>query len=253
MRTGSHEIPVVSADPAHDALADAVAQRLGASRLPLASWRAGAGGPVVAWCDEDGLALRGTAASGAGPVRPVAPTSARPGRDPLVRAAGRWTQVTDATAGWGGDAAVLAAAGREVVLVERNPVLAAILDAAIGRWRAAGIVAATRMRVVRADAREALTAASTDVVVLDPMYPEGAAAGRRGQARKAEAAYLLRQLVGDDADQAELLVAARLAARRRVVVKRPLRAPPLAGDRPSGTLTGRTVRYDLYAPEEATT
>ena len=102
------------------------------------------------------------------------------------------------------------------------------------------------MRLVEVDARTWLATAATDVVLLDPMYPEAGAGPR-----KAEGLHLARLLVGDDPDQGRLLAVARRAAGRRVVVKRPLRAPALAGRPPNGTLRGRTVRYDLYAPEEA--
>jgi 16S rRNA (guanine1516-N2)-methyltransferase len=237
---------VVAADPDQAAAADRIAARLGLPRLELEAWRAGAGGRVVVWCDADGLALRGPAALKAGPVRPTWPDRPRRGPDPLLRAVGGWTEVVDATAGWGTDAATLAAAGRRVVLLERHPVLAALLRDAIERSRARGHAAADRLELIEDDARRWLASAATDVVLLDPMYP-GVGAGPR----KAEGLHLARQLVGDDLDQAELLAVARRAARRRVVVKRPLRAPPLAGCAPSGSLRGRTVRYDLYAPEEA--
>jgi 16S rRNA (guanine1516-N2)-methyltransferase len=167
------------------------------------------------------------------------------GADPLLRAAGPWPEVVDATAGWGVDGGTLAAAGRTVALVERHPVLAALLAAAIARALAAGSPVAQRLRLVEADARHWLATASADVVLLDPMYPEP-----DGGARKGEGLHLVRLLVGDDLDQGDLLEAARRAARRRVVVKRPRHAPPLAGRPPTGTHVGRTVRYDLYAPLE---
>ncbi len=242
-------IAVVAAEAALEPAAGELARRLGVPLLAADAWRAGGGGPVVLWCDTEGLAVRGPAASGARPVRPRPPASARAGRDPLLRAVGRWTEVLDATAGLGGDAGTLAAAGRQVTLVERSPVLAAVLDDALRRWRAAGVAAAVRMRLVGADSRAFLVTAIADVVFLDPMYPE-APGGGRSRARKAEAPHLLRLLAGDDGDQAELLSLARRAARHRVVVKRPRHAPPLAGRPPNGSLPGRTVRYDLYAPEE---
>lgn len=238
-------VAVVVADAACEAAAGGLARRLGLPLLTADDWRAGGGGPVVLWWDAEGPALRGPASSGAHPVRPAPPGPARAGRDPLLRAVGRWDEVLDATAGMGGDAGTLAAAGRRVTLVERQPVLAAVLEEALGRWRERGVEAATRMRLVVADARGVLASATTDVVLLDPMYPE-----RGARARKAEAPHLLRLLVGDDGDQGELLGLARRAARWRVVVKRPRHAPPLAGRPPNGVLSGRTVRYDLYAPEE---
>ena len=242
-------VAVVAAEPAFERAAAELARRLGLPPLPVAAWRAGRGGPVVLWWDAEGLALRGAAASRARPVRPVAPAPARAGRDPLLRAVGRWSGVLDATAGLGGDAGTLAAAGRQVTLVERNPVLAAVLAEALGRWRGDGVEAAERMQLVIADARAHLALVAADVVFLDPMYPEPTGGGR-ARARKAEGPHLLRLLAGDDDDQGELLAVARRAARHRVVVKRPRHAPPLAGRPPNGALLGRTVRYDLYAPEE---
>jgi 16S rRNA (guanine1516-N2)-methyltransferase len=56
---------------------------------------------------------------------------------------------------------------------------------------------------------------------------------------------ILRLLVGGDEDSGELLRIARTAATKRVVVKRHLRAPPLAED-VSMTYPGRMVRYDVY-------
>jgi len=45
------------------------------------------------------------------------------------------------------------------------------------------------------------------------------------------------------------LMHAALAARpRKVVVKRPLKGPFLAGKKPSSSLTGKVVRYDVYVP-----
>ena len=240
-------IAVVAAEPALEPVARELAARLGLPRVSLEAWRGGAGGPVVVWCEATGLALRGTATSRAKPVRPVPPVAARAGRDPLLRAVGPWRDVLDATAGWGTDAGTLAAAGRDVTLIERHPVLAVLLGDALACWRRDGVGAANRMRLVVADAREHLATAAADVVFLDPMYPEAAGGGR---ARKAEGLHLLRLLAGDDDDQDALLDLARRAARQRVVVKRPRHAPPLAGRPPNGALVGRTVRYDLYAPEE---
>ena len=248
-------VAVVAAVPALEPAAGDLARRLGLPLLAVEAWRAGAGGGVVLWWDDEGLALRGPAASRARPVRPLPPAPARAGHDPLLRAVGRWSEVIDATAGMGGDAGTLTAAGRQVTLVERNPVLAAVLEDALRRWRDGGVVGAVRMRLVVADARAFLTSARADVVFLDPMYPDRIGGGRtsarkRAHVRKAEAPRLLRLLAGDDGDQAELLSLARRAARHRVVVKRSRHAAPLAGRPPNGALPGRTVRYDLYAPEE---
>ncbi|WP_181919213.1 class I SAM-dependent methyltransferase [Alkalilimnicola ehrlichii] len=73
------------------------------------------------------------------------------------------------------------------------------------------------------------------------MYPEG---GTRAQVKKEM--QLLRRLLGADADPSELLAAAQHAAKQRVVVKRPLKAPAISGSRPDYSLEGRSVRFDVY-------
>ena len=62
---------------------------------------------------------------------------------------------------------------------------------------------------------------------------------------------VLHRLVGTTPDAGALLAAALRAATRRVVVKRPLRAPALVADglahiHPSYALEGRASRLDVY-------
>lgn len=181
---------------------------------------------------------------------------ARPGSEEVVRAVrGRRPlrelgRVVDATAGLGVDAAALARAGLDVTMIERDEVVHALLEDALSRLRQEGEGAdlglAARMALIFGEAEEVLARMPPpDVVYLDPLYPEG-----RGAAKRRPMAWV-RELQGGRASSPEhdrrLLAAARRAATRRVVVKRPARAPPLAGD-VSGSLRGRTTRFDLYAP-----
>jgi 16S rRNA (guanine1516-N2)-methyltransferase len=236
---------VVAADDASLALAERVADTLGALLLTRTSWLAGTLGLVV-WCDQAGVGLRGSAASRALPVRP-APPATRAGRDPLVRAVGMGRSVIDATGGFAADAGTLVAAGCRVEIIERDPVMALILHDAIVRWTAAGVIPRDRLLLHHADALQLLPDLRAEVVTLDPMYPLPASSH---PPRKGEGLHLLRALLGDDEDQAALLARARAAASARVVVKRPRVAQHLAGVAPSGSIVGRSVRYDLYAPEE---
>ena len=160
------------------------------------------------------------------------------GREP------RW--IVDATGGLGNDAFVMASAGAQVELIERSPVVHLLLEDGLRRaLEDEGTqAAASRMNLHFGEAGGLLTRfRGCDVVYLDPMYPQS---GREGG--KAKGMRFLRLLAGDDDDAGELLQAARRTAVRRVSVKRPLRAPPLAGERPSGSLRGKIVRFDLYAP-----
>ena len=58
---------------------------------------------------------------------------------------------------------------------------------------------------------------------------------------------LFRSLVGADMDEDQLWEQANEIARCRVVVKRPAKAPPLAGKAPSYTLAGKANRFDIYS------
>ena len=206
-----------------------------------------AGSLVLAYTDA-GLVLREGGASTAGPLL----VEFRPGRGSglLKRAtmAGRQgvRRVIDATAGLGQDAFAIAEAGAEVDLIERSPVLAALLADGLARalQDPATRAAASRMRLHQGEARDLLPRLGpADVVHLDPMYP---LSGREGG--KAKGMRMMRELLGDDLDADDLLEVARQAATRRVAVKRHPKAPPLAGQRPAGSLRGKTVRYDLYPP-----
>lgn len=57
---------------------------------------------------------------------------------------------------------------------------------------------------------------------------------------------MLRELVGDDHDGSQLLSAALQGARKRVAVKRPIRATALDDRKPSFTISGKSSRYDIY-------
>ena len=155
-------------------------------------------------------------------------------------------RVLDATAGLARDGFVLADLGCHVTLCERHPVVYELL--ADGLRRAAdsddpwlsGV--AVRLALVSGDARDQAVAA-TDVIYLDPMFPE------RGKqaAVKADLALLQDVLQEQDQHDAEQLLDWALQQDvARVVVKRPLRAPVLAGRTPSHALRGKAVRFDVY-------
>lgn len=171
---------------------------------------------------------------------------------PLARAVGLKSgaapTVVDATPGLGRDAFVLAWLGCTVGLVERSPIIAALLRD--GLRRAArdpdiGPLVEARLRLTVADGRayvrELAEDQRPDVIYLDPMYPH-----RQKSARVGKEMRLLRQLVGDDSDAPELLAVALAGTRRRVVVKRPRRAPALAGPPPSFHIVAPNTRFDVY-------
>jgi 16S rRNA (guanine1516-N2)-methyltransferase len=153
--------------------------------------------------------------------------------------------VLDATGGMGRDAFTLAALGVEVELVERQPLVARLLEDAHARaLRDASIcLAAARLRIHHGDAREHLSRREWDVIYLDPIYP-----GHERDAASKKEMQVLRELSGGDADAGELLDLALRARPGRVVVKRPRSAPALDEREPTFAVSGTQARFDVYLP-----
>lgn len=153
--------------------------------------------------------------------------------------------VIDATAGLGRDAFLLASMGAQVTLIERSAEVHALLRDALDRAAASGpdyaaIVA--RMTLIHGESKHLLPGMSADVALVDPMHPP-----RGNTALVKKEMRVLRQLVGADPDSLELMQAALASARKRVVLKWPLRADPLPGlPKPSHQFLGKTTRYDVF-------
>ena len=158
---------------------------------------------------------------------------------------GATPSVLDATAGLGRDAFVLASLGCTVTLIERSPIVAALLRDALDRaeLHAESAEVTARMALLEGDAIERMAelAGRFEVVHLDPMYPH-----RDKSALVKKEMRLFRDLVGEDPDADRLLEAALAAAAKRVVVKRPRGAPPLGDRKPSFTVESKSTRYDVY-------
>lgn len=121
--------------------------------------------------------------------------------------------IIDATAGLGKDAFILASLGANVILIERSPVVAALLQDALERAQEQ-----VSMKLVKNDAIKFLTTLKdnpTDVIYLDPMYPQ-----RSKSSAVKKDIKMLQMLLGSDQDEGDLLTTA-LACAKRVVLKRP--------------------------------
>ncbi|NBC10965.1 MAG: class I SAM-dependent methyltransferase [Planctomycetes bacterium] len=190
-------------------------------------------------------------------------TTSGPGRslqNPLLKAVGirkgdpHRPAVIDLTAGFGEDAWLLAAAGCTVTACEQHPVLFALLRDALRRAAATHPDLAARIRLHHADAvtwlaRSDIDHRQTRILYLDPMFPAKRKTAQRKPMR------LARLLLGQDEAAAEaatarLFAAALGAGGRRVVVKRPAKAPPLtpAMAQPVASHAGRALRFDVYGP-----
>lgn len=155
--------------------------------------------------------------------------------------------VLDITAGLGEDAFVLASLGCQLQLVERHPVVRALLADGLQRLQADMDMAqlGKQLDLLTGDALSVLQnwqhKSVPQVIYLDPMFPH---TGKSAQVKKAMA--LFRTLVGADTDADMLLQPALDLASHRVVVKRPRLAPHLAGQEPTYQLSGKANRYDIY-------
>ena len=155
----------------------------------------------------------------------------------------------DATAGLGNDSLLLAAAGYQVHLYEKHPVIFALLESAVSQACESEDEllrsAAMRMHLHNEDSVAALANLEepAHVVVLDPMFP-----ARTKSAAVKKKFQLLHLLEQPCANEDELLEAAFAAHPRKVVVKRPPKGPHLAHRKPAYALSGKAVRYDCYLP-----
>jgi 16S rRNA (guanine1516-N2)-methyltransferase len=173
--------------------------------------------------------------------------------------AARAPSILDTTGGFGRDAFLLADLGCDVLLCERQPLMAQLLAAALQRALASGddwlCAVCKRMTLHRGDADEIGGARlrSREVIYLDPMFP---ADRRSAPAKEMQVLHRLLAESGDSEDDgSELFSWALQQPVRRVVVKRPRRAPPLPGPAPGHSLRGRSVRFDVYprpAPPDQT-
>ena len=157
--------------------------------------------------------------------------------------------VLDATGGLGRDAFVLASLGCSVTLIERSPVIAALLQDGLNRAREHSDTAdiAGRMSLIKGDSQTVMEAKASenqlvDVVFLDPMFPH-----RDKSALVKKEMRLFQDLLGSDPDADELLEPALRLAEYRVVIKRPKGAPDLNHQEPTYRLTGKACRYDIHA------
>lgn len=178
---------------------------------------------------------------------------------PLVRAMGQLEKgipkIIDATAGMGGDSYVLASLGFEVTMIERSPIVAALLNDALTRANqyfytelpAELQESIQNLSLVNANSADYLlkNQPDVDVIYMDPMYPE-----KKKKAAAKKEMQALQQLVGPDLDSESLLEAALKTAKYRVVVKRPKGADPvycaLNNILPSSNISSPNTRYDIY-------
>lgn len=163
--------------------------------------------------------------------------------------------VLDLTAGLGQDGFVLASLGCVMTLIERSPIVHALLSDGLDRAKTYAEDPALQtivnsIRLHHCNGIEFLNhlAEKVDVIYLDPMFPS-----RDKSAKVKKEMQAFHALVGEDDDAGELLKAALACAKYRVVVKRPRIAqglheqyPKLNLAEPGLIISGKSSRYDIY-------
>lgn len=154
--------------------------------------------------------------------------------------------VLDATAGFAEDAFILASLGCRVIMIERNPIMLALLTDGLKRAESMNEIMAitTRMQLIAANAIEFMqqlpATLPLEVIYLDPMFIHN-----KVHALPKKEMQFLHHITGGDIDADQLLLAAKSKA-KKVVVKRPRISIPLAKIKPSYQLMGKRNRYDVY-------
>ena len=159
---------------------------------------------------------------------------------------GQPISVVDATAGLGRDAFMLMSLGASVTLLERSPIVAALLADGIDRAQRDGLLSdgGKYFSLLPGQASKLLNHWKDDppdVIYLDPMFPH-----KKKSALVKKEMRLFQRLLGADNDADELLAPALTLARKRVVVKRPDYAPFLCEQKPSMQIKSKKHRFDVY-------
>jgi len=158
--------------------------------------------------------------------------------------------ILDTTAGLAGDAFVLATLGCPITLIERSPVLFALIENAVERASLSDqfqTIIKQGFHIINCDANKYITEQlktnnnAPDVIYIDPMYPH-----RKKSALVKKDMQILQRLHGKDNNAAELLDNALLYAKKRVVVKRPVLAETVSEKVPNTCIKSKKTRYDIY-------
>lgn len=168
-----------------------------------------------------------------------------PNKELIAKACGYqlgFRKVLDLSAGFGVDAVFLARLGFSVTAIERNELLFKVLSES---WAQDKQKLKWDLNFINADSKHFLTELKVgefESIYYDPMYPE-----KNKSALPPKNMQILQSLVGSDEADTDIVELALAKCSRRVIVKRPLQAPPIK-PHPNLQVLGKMVRYDIYLP-----
>ena len=160
-------------------------------------------------------------------------------------------RILDCTAGFGSDAFSLASLGCEVKLIERNPLIYALLHDGIQRMEMAICSDEQLKKCINISCRFGdsicyLNQSSGDqsffdAIYLDPMFPP------KSKSAKSKKEMQAVQNITDSEDDYDKLLSGALESRvKRIVIKRPIKGSFLSGISPSFSIKARSIRYDVF-------
>lgn len=172
-------------------------------------------------------------------------------RQPLARAVGIKPNIRptilDISAGFAHDASLLANLGCTMTLLERQPIVWALLNDGLQRARIHGCTWAKRMTLYYSNAQDHYkklqqqATAQPDVIYYDPMFPKN-----NKDAKVQKPMQILQALIGNEDTEKDVFSHARQLAKQRVVVKRPQYAKPLFEQTPDLQIMMVKYRFDVY-------
>lgn len=160
--------------------------------------------------------------------------------------------ILDLTAGAGQDAFLLASLGCHITMIERHPVIAALLEDALKRLYTHldiyNLSDSIHLTLHFDDAEHYLNTlsieSSPDIILIDPMHPE-----RKKSAAVKKTMQLFQQWVAPEEHPEHLVDLSLQHARKRVVLKWPRKAATLSYRKPDFMYEESTIRFEVYLPK----
>lgn len=147
--------------------------------------------------------------------------------------------ILDLTAGLLGDSLLFLAFGCKVTAVERNPIVAFLIQSALKNAHHERV---GNLHFVESDAAHYLeTSHGEEVIFFDPMFED---ANLKSSPKKEM--RIFREVIGKDTDAKSIFELAEKKT-RRLVVKRPRLSEALS-DQKAVEFKGKATRYDVYFP-----
>ncbi|CAL4325951.1 Ribosomal RNA small subunit methyltransferase J [Buchnera aphidicola (Protaphis terricola)] len=156
--------------------------------------------------------------------------------------------IIDATAGFGTEAFLFSFWGCYVVMIERNPIIGALLKDGLERAynsKKIGNWLKKRLHLIFYDSLDILKKPilKPDIIYLDPMYPNN-----KKKTLPKKNMQFLRKIIQDNDNYENLLKISRNLVKNRVIVKRPHYAKSLSSKEVSFSISNKKYRFDIYLP-----